>query len=375
MKILYIVPFFYPVKGGAENHIYYLAKELVKKGHDVHVITSNLDRNSIIIKEFEIIDGIKIYRLKSYFRISNFVSFFQAVFTKINKFDYDILHIHGFRHPHNLIVFLTKKPKLITPHWPEYPSKVRGSFLDFLTKLFDLFLAKIILRNCDYICAVNKLEIDWYKKKYGITESKIKLIPNGIPKDFFKKGNPNFLRNKYHIPKGSLIVTSLSRLHQSKGLDLIIKVAQYFPNTYFFIAGSRAGYETYLHKLIKSKNLNNVIIIEELEEKLKLDYLSSSDIFVHPSYYDAFGISILEAFSQNNAIIASHTGGVPWVVGNSGFTFKVGSVKDLKSKLEILINNKRLRLNLAEKGRKRVKNFIWGKAVENQEILYKKSIK
>ena len=64
MKILYIVPFFYPVKGGAENHIYYLAKELVKKGHDVHVITSNLDRNSLIKKEFEIIDGIKIYRLK-----------------------------------------------------------------------------------------------------------------------------------------------------------------------------------------------------------------------------------------------------------------------------------------------------------------------
>src|SRR3989338_529626 len=165
MKILYIVPFFYPVKGAAENHIYYLAKELVKKGHDVHVITSNLDRNSLIKKEFEIIDGIKIYRLKSYFRISNFVSFFPAVFTKINKFDYDILHIHGFRHPHNLIVFLTKKPKLITPHWPEYPSKVRGSFLDFLTKLNFLFGDTIFflipinfkLVNCTYIITLSKV--------------------------------------------------------------------------------------------------------------------------------------------------------------------------------------------------------------------------
>ena len=371
MKILYIVPFFYPVKGGAENHIYYLAKELVKKGHDVHVITSNLDRNSIIIKEFEIIDGIKIYRLKSYFRISNFVSFFPAVFTKINKFDYDILHIHGFRHPHNLIVFLTKKPKLITPHWPEYPSKVRGSFLDFLTKLFDLFLAKIIFRNCDYICAVNKLEIDWYKKKYGITESKIKLIPNGIPKDFFKKGNPNFLRNKYHIPKGSLIVTSLSRLHQSKGLDLIIKVAQYFPNTYFFIAGSKAGYETYLHKLIKSKNLNNVIIIEELEEKLKLYYLSSSDIFIHPSYYDAFGISILEAFSQKNAVIASNAGGIPWVIEGAGLLFKTGSEKDLKFKLTILINDKKYRKELSKKGYERAQQFVWEDLAVDLEGLYK----
>src|SRR3989338_3668648 len=371
MKILYIVPFFYPVKGGAENHIYYLAKELVKKGHDVHVITSNLDRNSIIIKEFEIIDGIKIYRLKSYFRISNFVSFFPAVFTNINKFDYDILHIHGFRHPHNLIVFLTKKPKLITPHWPEYPSKVRGSFLDFLTKLFDLFLAKIIFRNCDYICAVNKLEIDWYKKKYGITESKIKLIPNGIPKDFFKKGNPNFLRNKYHIPKGSLIVTSLSRLHQSKGLDLIIKVAQYFPNTYFFIAGSKAGYETYLHKLIKSKNLKNVIIIEELEEKFKLDYLSSSNIFIHPSYYDAFGISILEAFSQKNAVIASNAGGIPWVIEGAGLLFKTGSEKDLKFKLTILINDKKYRKELSKKGYERAQQFVWEDLAVDLEGLYK----
>ena len=38
-----------------------IAKELVKKGHDVHVITSNLDRNSLIKKEFEI--GMKDFNI------------------------------------------------------------------------------------------------------------------------------------------------------------------------------------------------------------------------------------------------------------------------------------------------------------------------
>ncbi|MBS3150040.1 glycosyltransferase family 4 protein [Candidatus Woesearchaeota archaeon] len=375
MRILYITPYFYPVKGGAENVLFHIAKELVKKGHEVKVLTSDLDRDKRIQKKVETIEGIKIKRLKTYFKLGNFVAFFPSVFKEALNEDFDIVHIHGYRHPHNLLVFLIKKPKLITAHWPEYPIKIRGLILGIAAELFDLILGRAILNSCKFVCADTVPEAKWYQKKFNLSYNKIALVPLAIPNEYLKIRNPSIFRKKLEIRNNEIIVSSLSRLHKSKGLDLLIKAAKYFPDVKFIIAGANAGYEKELFNLISKLKLNNVTIIQNLNDEEKLQLLSSSDIFVHPSYYDAFGISILEAFSQNNAIIASHTGGVPWVVGNSGFTFKVGSVKDLKSKLEILINNKRLRLNLAEKGRKRVKNFIWGKAVENQEILYKKSIK
>ena len=371
MKILYVVPYFYPVKGGAENHVYYLAKELVKKGHDITVLTSDLDRNTKISKSYEVIEGIKIKRLKTYFKIGNFVSFFPSVFTEFKKIDFDILHIHGYRHPHNFIIFFTKKPKVITTHWPEYPKEVRGTILSATASLFDTFLGKLILNKFNIICAVNKLEVDWYKK-FKINKNKIKITPNGIPKEYLKLRNKNTFRKKLKIKENKVVVSSLARLHKSKGLDLLINAAKDFPEVQFIIAGSKAGYEQTLKNLILKNNLKNVMLIENLEEKDKLDFLRSSDIFVHPSYYDAFGISILEAYSQKNAVIASNAGGIPWVIENAGLLFKTGSLKDLKFKLNILINDKKYRQKLSNKGYDKAKKFIWENIAKDLEVLYKK---
>ena len=62
MKICFIAPFFYPVKGGMEEHVLQLARGLIKKGHEVHVFTSNSSRSNKIGLSDEIYEGIKIKR-------------------------------------------------------------------------------------------------------------------------------------------------------------------------------------------------------------------------------------------------------------------------------------------------------------------------
>ena len=66
-KLLIITNRFYPDVGGAETNIYYQAKLLCKK-YDVTVITPKRDD----IPEEEIIDGIKVKRLKDLFNKNNF---------------------------------------------------------------------------------------------------------------------------------------------------------------------------------------------------------------------------------------------------------------------------------------------------------------
>ena len=374
MKILFVTPYFYPVKGGAENVLFFLAKELVKRGHEINILTSDLDRDKRISKKIEYIDGIRIKRLKAYFKLGNFVAFFPSVFYEIMKTDYDIMHIHGYRHPHNLIVFLTNKPKFITSHWPEYPRKVRGNLLSIAASFFDILIGKIILNRCVYICADTMPEAEWYIKKFNIKEDKVALVSLGIPKEYLKLRNPKIFRKKLNIKDEEIIISSLSRLHKSKGLDILIRSAKYFPDVKFVIAGAKAGYENELKILINKLGLKNITIMENLSDEEKLQLLSASDIFVHPSYYDAFGITILEAFSQNNAVIASHSGGIPWVINEAGLTFKTGNVKDLKFKLGILIKDKKYRENLAKKGRERIKQFVWEEITSNQEYLYNKAI-
>ena len=111
-----------------------------------------------------------------------------------------------------------------------------------------------------------------------------------------------------------------------------------------------------------------------VSEEEKLEAYSAADIFIHPSHMEAFGIVVLEAFSQECAVLTSDAGGLPWVVANSGLTFKDYNLEDLQAKLQQLINNKKLRDDLALKGRKRVEQFTWEKLGNQLEEIYKEVI-
>src|SRR3989344_8784445 len=184
MKILFVAPFFHPVKGGMEEHIFQLAKNLIKNGHNVEIITSNLSRKGKLKIKDETYQGIKIKRLKTIFKIGEFSPFFPSIFSEIGKSDADIIHIHGYRHPTNLIPFLTKKPCLITLHYPNYPKGLRNSINEIIIPLFDKIIGRFILRKYEKLIAITPIEAKWIMEKFDIKQNKVTVIPNGIPESY-----------------------------------------------------------------------------------------------------------------------------------------------------------------------------------------------
>lgn len=365
MKIAIVSAYYHPVTGGAENHMRFIAEELVRRGHEVDVYVSDSNRGREIRDKFEIYNGVKIYRLNTWFKISLSGVFFPGIFKAIRKSGADIINVHGFRHPFSFVNFFTKKPCAITLHWPVYYG-LRAKWLDFLVKIFDRFFGGFLLKRYDRVFAVSGAEIPWIRQ-FGINEDKIGLTPNGIPKNYLKKRNGTKFRKKLGIKK-ELMVLCLSRIHKTKGFDQVIKVAKCFPDVKFVIAGIDGGFKDYLEKL--SSSLDNVIFAGELTEEEKLEAYAAADIFVHPSHYEAFGIVVLEAFSQGCAVITSDNGGMPWVVGDCGLIFKDYDLLDLKEKLGSLIKDKKLRKELSNRGKKKVKDFTWEKIVDGIEQKY-----
>ena len=97
----------------------------------------------------------------------------------------------------------------------------------------------------------------------------------------------------------------------------------------------------------------------------KEEYLRNSDIFVLPSYTEAFPLTILEAMQYSLPVVASNVGGISTQVedGKSGFllggetpimenTFRPDP-NEMASKLEQLIRNPQLRLQMGQEGRRR----------------------
>ena len=184
------------------------------------------------------------------------------------------------------------------------------------------------------------------------------------------KKNSGF-KKKYGVEK-KIVVLSVSRIHKSKGIDQLIEVAKITPNAHFVIIGKDGGDEKRLKKIVSKYKINNVVFGGTVSEKDKIAAYRGADIFCQPSHFEAFGISILEAMSQGLPCIVSSKGGMPWVVDKTGLVFEDYNLHDLKSKLDRLISDKKLRDKLGKLSEHRARKFTWKKTADLLDKEYRK---
>lgn len=106
-------------------------------------------------------------------------------------------------------------------------------------------------------------------------------------------------------------------------------------------------------------------------EELELLY-SSAEVLMYCSLYEGFGIPILDAFSVGLPVITSNISSMPEVGGNAAMYADPYNIEDIKKKLELLINDQKLREELIKKGFERVKQFSWEKTAKETAQVYKK---
>ncbi len=370
MKIARVCSFFYPVDGGMETHVLEETKELAKRGHQVTVYTSDALRTGKYPKKREVINKVRIERLPTIARLSYLTLLFPSVWVKAWTADYDIMHVNSFRQPHNLCILLAKlrgKKTVLGVHWPEYPKELRSPLMNLLIPLFDLTLGNIILRSADKVIVQTKAEEQWVQKKFGKIKN-ITILPPGIKKEYLKKTSPVIFRKKHKI-KGKMVLY-VGRLHESKGIFKIAAIAPEFKDTTFVIAGDGPQRKE-LEQSIKREKIKNVKIVGRISEEEKREAYAACDVFLHPTEYDAFGITLLEAMAQEKPVLASHVGGIPSVVGLEGLTFKKNDLDDLKKKLRKLLDSKKLRDELGKRGKKKVEELTWDKIALRLERIYR----
>ena len=333
MKIGFLTTYFYPVTGGAENNCFYLAKELAKS-NEVHVFTSDRKDKQVFKKE-ETIHNIKIHRFRT-IRYRYYLALYPRIINAIRKANLDILHVHSlgfFQHDLAILVKkLNKKTKLvITPHGPFMALDNYGLHERIIKKAATI-LEYPFNKLYDAVIQVNPSQEEWLTK-IGFKKSRIHFIPNGIPKEAFQK-TPGIKGYK-----GKFIITYLGRIQEYKGLDQIIRVLPEFPNVLFIAMGEDAGDKPRLEELAKQLKVDKQVVFPgKVSEKEKLQLLDASEIFIMPSKWEAFGISIVEAMARGNAIISTKTEGGKFLIQKeNGFTYDFNNLEELIKNLKNMI--------------------------------------
>jgi glycosyltransferase involved in cell wall biosynthesis len=114
-------------------------------------------------------------------------------------------------------------------------------------------------------------------------------------------------------------------------------------------------------------NTKNIEFLGHVEDVAAM--LRESDVFVHPTYHEAFGLSLVEAEMCSLPIIASRVGSIPEIVqdGVSGILVEPKDTTDLAKAMERLAKDAQLRKKMGQNGRKIfLDNFQFDKIVQEK---------
>ena len=372
MRILQITSTFFPVAGGQERVVYEISKRLVKKGHQVDILTTDLLCNNKV-KRKEKQEGINIIRLKNNLYLGGY-GFSKEAFKwlKDNWKKYDLVHSHGYNRflsELSLWALKEKLPLIFTPHGFIHTRK------NYLFKfIHDLTVGRVI-GNADKLTALTKLDFIDYKR-LGVEEEKIAEIPNGVDIKKFGKideGNVSIFRKKYQLSKTILFV---GRIHESKGLRYLVEAVKDI-DCKLMIVGEDAGYKKKLENRIRNLGIKNKIIFTgHLEEKEKITSYHACDVFVLFSEWEGFGITVIEAMASRKPVIVSDRGSLPFLVENrqEGFIVPFKNINGLKEKINFLLKKKKAAKQMGLNGLKKAKGYNWEKIVEMYLKVYKEII-
>ena len=98
---------------------------------------------------------------------------------------------------------------------------------------------------------------------------------------------------------------------------------------------------------------------------------SSASVFVHPSFYEGFGLQVLEAMSCGCPVITSNTSSLPEVTGKAGLLVNPENVDEISEAIYKVISDSGLRDRLVKEGFSQVEKFSWQKTAEKTLEVYK----
>ncbi len=115
----------------------------------------------------------------------------------------------------------------------------------------------------------------------------------------------------------------------------------------------------------KLKPQKNVQLLGYVTDKELAHLYSSCFFFVYPSIWEGFGYPIVEAMKYGVPVATSNTSSLKEIAQGYGLLFNPRKTSEIKRSLELLINDKKLRLELSQKGLQKGKFFTWENYYKN----------
>jgi glycosyltransferase involved in cell wall biosynthesis len=241
---------------------------------------------------------------------------------------------------------------ILFPHYHPFHSQI-------LQRLF----LKHILRKADYIVTNSKYTMQDIVKKYSFTKEKISFIYLGYDSIFSPQENNSEILSSYGIQNDFFLF--VGTIEPRKNLNTLITAFSLYKDetqkeTKLVIIGQIGWKSNELLMEINSNPLKDeIFILGYVPSEHMPAFYSAALVNIMPSFYEGFGMTILESFACGTPCIVSNVSSLPEVSGDASLTFDPNDAIDLKHKMRLITEDEKLLVDLKLKSLERAKYFSW----------------
>jgi len=321
MRIVHVHHYYWPVVGGLERSIESIAKELVKLGHDVHVITSMFGAEDR--PREEVVDNVYIHRVEALrLHFPDLTIPLKVPREVLEKADVIICWSQNSYFTYRVCKDAKKliKPLAVYFIGVDYLKHHYNPFIRVFGFPYQKWITQKIARLADVALVTNEYEKELLKRSYPIDAI---VLPHGIDEIYLKLPNmAKRFREKYGVD--GRFIAYIGRIHPTKGIDLLVrayaKIAEAEPDLQLVIAGK--GDARFLRKCLDiAKKLgigNKVRYLGYLPEEDKIGLIDAADLVVLPSKHagESYPLVIDEVKARGRSLVVTNRGILPYRVKN-----------------------------------------------------------
>ncbi len=301
----------------------------------------------------------------------------------IEKQKADIFHIIDHSDGH-LAYWLEKndKPGIVTCHDLINLIQPENVYDQARLPLISMEAWKYAIRGmhkANHIITVSSHTAKDVVRELKIEPDRITVVPNGVDSTFrvLPQNEVASFRQKHGILADTLCLLNVGLNHPRKNVLTILKLLKELRDKilpiHFWKAG--ADFTVEQKKFIETHRLENCITyLGQPDQHTLLQIYNAADVLLSPSFYEGFGITILEAMACGTVVITSNVTSLPEVAGDAAILVEPNDIHAMLQAVYRIVEDKCYRESLVKRGLVRAKLFTWERSAEQIAEIYEKMV-
>ncbi len=235
---------------------------------------------------------------------------------------------------------------------------------------FEKYFFKNVVRS-DIIITGSEFSKQEILEQLNFPPEKVKVIYHGIDHEIFRVSND--LNLNFELP--SKFIFSVGSIEPRKNLLGLLEAYNLLDDSlkkeYKLVLAGFKGWENKEIMTLIERNKENIHYLGYISDFELIKVYNLATCFIFTSFYEGFGLPVLESMACGTPVICSNTTSMPEVGGDAVIYCNPYDVEDIKNQIKLVLFDKNLQQEMVKKGLERAKLFSWEKSAKEHIKVFK----